>query len=236
MNLQAIVTDIEGTTSSISFVHDVLFPYAREALPGFVDAHRNDAEVRPWLQQVADEIGSDADDPAVVNTLLQWIAQDRKHTALKALQGIIWRSGYQNDDFRGHIYPEVAERLRHWKAQGLDLYVYSSGSIAAQKLLFGFSEAGDLATLFDGHFDTTTGGKREVESYRKIAEALALDSSRILFLSDIVAELDAAREAGMATILLERSGAVSERNGHLHATDFDQVAMIAGTETSISSS
>lgn len=236
MSLKAIVTDIEGTTSSIRFVHDVLFPYARQALPAFVAAHRQDDAVRPWLQQVADEIGSEPDDPAVVNTLLGWIDEDRKHTALKALQGQIWRSGYENGDFQAHVYPEVADQLRTWKAQPLKLYVYSSGSIAAQRLFFRHSEAGDLESLFDGHFDTTTGAKREAESYRRIAAEIGLKGARILFLSDIVAELDAAREAGLHTILLERSGPVSDRNGHLHAADFEQAAMIAGMDFPISDS
>ena len=227
MSLKAIVTDIEGTTSSISFVHDVLFPYARQALPAFVAAHRNDETVRPWLQQVAEEIGSEPDDPAVVDSLLGWIDEDRKHTALKALQGQIWRSGYENGDFQAHVYPDVAEQLRGWRAQPLKLYVYSSGSIAAQRLFFRYSEAGDLETLFDGHFDTTTGPKREAASYRQIAGEIGLKGARILFLSDIVAELDAAREAGLHTIWLERSGAVADRNGHLHAADFREVAKIA---------
>ncbi len=236
MSLKAIVTDIEGTTSSISFVHDVLFPYARQALPTFVAAHRQDEAVRPWLQQVADEIGRGPDDPAVVDTLLRWIDEDRKHTALKALQGRIWRSGYESGDFLAHVYPEVADRLRQWKARGLKLYVYSSGSVDAQRLFFRHSEAGDLEPLFDGHFDTTTGGKREADSYRTIAAEIGLKGARIAFLSDIVAELDAARAAGMHTILLERSGAVSDRNGHLHAADFDQAAKIADMNFQVSTS
>ncbi|MFB9069314.1 acireductone synthase [Pseudofulvimonas gallinarii] len=220
MSLKAIVTDIEGTTSSIHFVHQVLFPFARAALPGFVGQHRDDPAVRPWLQQVADEVGCAIDAPQVVETLLHWIDIDRKHTALKALQGMIWESGYAGGDFLAHVYPDVPDQLRAWHEAGLRLFVYSSGSIAAQKLFFGHSKAGNLLPLFEGHFDTTIGGKREVESYRRILGEIGLDGGEVLFLSDIVAELDAARAAGIHTRLLEREGEVAERNGHVAVPDF----------------
>lgn len=223
MNLKAILTDIEGTTSSIRFVHDVLFPYARRALPAFVATHRNDDQVRPWLTQVGDEIGTGPDDPGVVQTLLDWIDADRKHTALKALQGMIWRHGYQAGEFQAHVYDEVPDCLRAWKAAGLALYVYSSGSVAAQKLLFGHSLAGDLSPLFDGWFDTRVGAKREVDSYRAILAETGLEGAAMLFLSDVVAELDAARQAGMHTLLLERDGPVAGRNGHRAVQRFDQI-------------
>lgn len=225
MALRAIITDIEGTTSSISFVHDVLFPYARSALPGFVARHRDDPEVRRWLEQVAAEIGTGPDAPEVLDTLLHWIDIDRKHTALKALQGMIWDAGYAGAEFRAHVYPEVAARLAAWKAEGLDLYVYSSGSVKAQKLFFGHSEAGDLSGLFDGHFDTTIGGKRDAASYAAILEEIGRTGHEVLFLSDVVAELDAAREAGMHTGLLERDGPVADRNGHPAWPDFDAIVL-----------
>jgi len=227
MALKAIVTDIEGTTSSIHFVHEVLFPYARRALPGFVDAHRHDPDVRPWLEQVGAEIGADTDAPEVVETLLHWIDSDRKHTALKALQGRIWASGYAGAQFRAHLYPEVPARLRAWRQAGLDLYVYSSGSVPAQQLFFGHSEAGDLRPLFAGYFDTAIGPKREAASYRHILEAIGCQGPDALFLSDVVAELDAARQAGMHTCLLERSGTLADRNGHPAAADFDAVVLPA---------
>lgn len=220
MTIRAVITDIEGTTSSISFVHDVLFPYARRALPEFIDTHRHDPEVRGWLEQVATEIGADSDSPAVVETLLHWIDIDRKHTALKALQGLVWADGYDGAEFKAHVYPEVASALRAWKGAGLDLYVYSSGSVAAQKLLFGHSEAGDLTPLFDGYFDTHVGAKRESTSYARILGEIGRDGDEVVFLSDIVAELDAAREAGLHTILLERSGPLADRNGHCAVSDF----------------
>jgi len=204
MPVSAILTDIEGTTSSISFVKDVLFPYARRALPGFVRAHGQEPEVRRWLDAVAAEHGSICSDDVIVETLQGWIDQDRKHTALKALQGMIWQAGYRDADFTAHIYPDAAPTLRDWHAQGYPLYVYSSGSVPAQKLFFGHSDAGDLTPLFSGWFDTEIGGKREADSYRAIAERIGVIPEDILFLSDVVEELDAAREAGLQTRLIDR--------------------------------
>src|SRR5918993_2345387 len=133
----AILTDIEGTTSSISFVKDVLFPYARRELPRFVREHRDDPEVRHWLDMVATEHGGICSDEVIVETLQGWIDQDRKHTALKALQGMIWEAGYRDAEFTAPIYADAAPALRRWHDSGLPLYVYSSGSVPAQKLFFG---------------------------------------------------------------------------------------------------
>jgi len=225
---RAILTDIEGTTSSLSFVRDILFPYARCALPEFVRVHGNKPEVRHWLDTVATEISAAAcQDEVIVETLQGWIDQDRKHTALKALQGMIWETGYRNGDYRAHLYPDVAMQLRTWHTAGTLLYVYSSGSIAAQKLFFQYSQAGDLSGLFCGHFDTEIGHKREIESYRRIAQTIGLAPGDILFLSDVVEELDAAREAGLDTVLIDRlndypaprQGAAA--NGHQRVTGFD---------------
>ncbi|TCZ88100.1 acireductone synthase [Lysobacter sp. N42] len=204
MPIRAILTDIEGTTSSISFVKDVLFPYARRALPGFVREHGHEPEVRRWLDVVATENGAVCSDDTIVEILQGWIDEDRKHTALKALQGMIWRAGYRNADFTAHIYPDAAAQLREWHDAGIPLYVYSSGSVPAQKLFFGHSDAGDLTPLVSNWFDTEIGGKREAASYARIAEALAVAPGDVLFLSDVVEELDAAREAGMQTVLLDR--------------------------------
>ncbi len=205
IEIRAIVTDIEGTTSSIDFVRDVLFPYARKRLPAFVETHGNKPEVQHWLHEAATEAGLvEARRQDIIELLLQWIDQDRKSTALKALQGMIWKDGYEAGDYRAHVYPEVAARLRDWRADGLRLYVYSSGSVPAQKLFFRYSEAGDLSTLFAGYFDTETGPKREAESYRRIAEAIGEQPRHLLFLSDIVEELDAARAAGFHTGWLVR--------------------------------
>jgi enolase-phosphatase E1 len=199
-----ILTDIEGTTSSISFVRDVLFPYARRALPGFVRAHGNEPDVRRWLDQVAMENGGVCTDDMIVETLQGWIDEDRKHTALKALQGMVWEDGYRNADFTAPLYPDVAPALRTWRDAGIPLAVYSSGSVPAQKLLFGHTDAGDLTGMFSGWFDTAVGHKRDADSYRRIAAEYGGNAGDIVFLSDIVEELDAARDAGMRTVLLDR--------------------------------
>ncbi len=232
MTINAILTDIEGTTSSISFVKEVLFPYARDALPGFVQAHGQEPQVRQWLDAVATEIAASAcQDQVIVETLQGWIDQDRKHTALKALQGMIWDSGYRNGDYTAHMYPEVADVLRGWHARGVPLYVYSSGSVPAQKLFFGFSDAGDLNGLFSGNFDTEVGGKREAASYAHIAKAINTAPGEILFLSDIVEELDAARDAGLQTVLVDRLNDYPQprtgeaTHGHTRVERFDQITL-----------
>ena len=193
---KAILLDIEGTTSSISFVADELFPYARKHLAAFVAAH----------PQIAAPILADVpgDDP--VATLIRWIDEDRKETPLKTLQGLIWAQGYADGTLTGHVYPDTPEALRRWAAAGLKVYIYSSGSIAAQKLIFGHSVAGDLAPLLSGYFDTTTGPKRDTDSYARIAGAIGLRPSELLFLSDMPAEIDAARAAGLQALLIDRAG------------------------------
>lgn len=225
--VRAVLTDIEGTTSSVAFVKDVLFPYARQHLPRFVETHLDDPQVVRWLDATAREVGiEDPRSRRVVDTLLRWIDEDRKATPLKALQGMIWKAGYDARDYRAHVYPEVPARLRAWKAQGLKLYVYSSGSVPAQKLFFGHTEAGDLSTLFDGWFDTAVGGKRERGSYLRIAEAVDLPRTAIVFLSDIAAELDAARDTGMQTIQLCRPPASCPDAGtHPCVADFDAITL-----------
>ena len=226
--LRAVVTDIEGTTSSIHFVHDVLFPYARAHLSAFVVRHADDAEVRHWLRAAAAEAGlpPDASSRRVVDALLQWIDEDRKATPLKALQGMIWEDGYASGAYRAHVYPDVPPRLRAWKAQGLKLYVYSSGSVAAQQLFFAYSEAGDLTPLFDGYFDTEIGGKRERDSYLRIAGGIGIAPAQILFLSDIGQELDAARDAGLRTVQVCRSPlACTGAATHTCVADFDAIGI-----------
>lgn len=198
MPIHAVLTDIEGTTSSIAFVADTLFPYARERVASFVADHPDLAA--PILDEVR---AIEAGDP--VATLVRWIDEDRKAAPLKTLQGMIWSEGYRNGDLRGHVYPDAAAMLRRWNAEGIPLYVFSSGSVEAQKLIFGYSVEGDLARLFSGWFDLSTGPKRDPESYRKIADAIGADPATILFLSDISEEIDAASEAGFATRLIDRA-------------------------------
>lgn len=223
--IRAIVTDIEGTTSSLSFVKDVLFPYARRRLDGFVRAHAAEPAVRAQLDAVGRELGRPLSDDESVAQLARWIDEDRKITPLKALQGMIWEAGYRDGDFQGHVYEDAVRHLRTWQARGIALYVFSSGSVQAQKLLFGYSAFGDLTPLFSGYFDTTIGGKREAESYRRIAAEIGLPPEQILFLSDIREELDAARAAGLHTGWLVRDGALPADTPHPPARDFDSIVL-----------
>ncbi len=222
MPIKAIVTDIEGTTSAVSFVFDVLFPYAARHLPDFVRANAERADVAAQLLAVCQDSGEPgADVERVIAILLGWIAEDRKATPLKALQGMVWEQGYLAGQLKGHVYPDAVEALQRWHREGYQLFVYSSGSIQAQRLIFGCSEAGDLSGLFSGYFDTTTGPKREAQSYQRIAQAIGLEAPAILFLSDIVQELDAAQQAGMATCGLVRDG--GELAGHVNVASFAQI-------------
>jgi enolase-phosphatase E1 len=218
---RAIVTDIEGTTSSIRFVVDVLFPYSRARLAPFVRAQAD--ELGAVFDAVHREVGDTAlDIEAIIARLEQWHDADRKIAPLKTVQGLIWADGYACGAFAGHVYPDAVAGLRRWHARGIALYVYSSGSVAAQKLLFGHSEAGDLTPLFAGHFDTAIGAKRDAHAYRAIVAALGLPADRILFLSDVAEELAAAREAGLGVTLIARDG-LPEASPFPVATGFDPI-------------
>lgn len=203
--IEAVVTDIEGTTSSLSFVKDVLFPYARAHMHRFVLDNHERPEVNAALEDVRREMQRpEASLEELIACLHEWIDQDKKATPLKTLQGMLWEQGYREGSFRGHVYPDAAQKLQEWHAAGIRLYVYSSGSVQAQKLLFAHTDYGDLTPLFSGYFDTTTGHKREIESYRKIARAIGLPPERILFLSDVREELEAAETALMEVTLVDR--------------------------------
>lgn len=222
--IHAILTDIEGTTSSISFVHDVLFPYARKHIGAFIKTHLQEPRVAEQIAAVRDLTGESLDDEAVIALLQQWIGEDRKVTPLKALQGMIWKAGYENGDFKGHMYNDAVRNLKVWHDSGICLYVFSSGSVAAQKLLFAHTSHGDLTPLFSGYFDTTTGPKQDPASYAKIADAIGLPAADILFLSDVSQELDAAHRSGMHTMLLARDEHIppSEQSFAL-ARSFDDI-------------
>ena len=206
--IRVILTDIEGTTTSLSFVHDVLFPYAAEHIGQFVmDGGAEDPAIREQLEAVAERSGVSANDlPGLVEVLENWIREDRKETPLKTLQGMLWQQGYQQGAFRGHVYPDAAEALRRWHDRGLRLYVYSSGSVKAQKLIFGHSDQGDLTPFFSGYFDTRVGGKRDPESYRAILDQIGMEPETVLFLSDVAEELEAAETVGLKTAWLVRDG------------------------------
>ena len=221
--VRAIVTDIEGTTTDINFVHKVLFPYAHAKLPDFLRENAEAPAVAEQIHAVRDVMqDADASLEAVIATLLHWIDTDQKVTPLKALQGMVWADGYQRGDFTGHLYADVAPALRQWQAEGKALYVYSSGSVQAQKLLFGYSDEGDLTPLFSGYFDTHVGHKREAASYQRILDTLDLPPASVLFLSDVVEELDAAQQAGMQTLQLVREGTQAGTR-HPCATRFDEI-------------
>jgi enolase-phosphatase E1 len=224
--IEAIVTDIEGTTSALSFVKEVLFPYAQERLAGFVARNAENEGVR----DVLDDVRKIENNPGLtaeecVSVLLKWSAEDKKIRPLKTLQGMIWEDGYVKGVFKGHIYEDAVLKLKEWHASGMPLYIYSSGSVPAQKLLFRHTPYGDLTPLFSGYFDTAIGAKVEAQSYAKIASNLGKDACQILFLSDHIGELDAAQAAGFSTILLDRDNAAENNGCHRRMTDFTSISL-----------
>ena len=221
----AIVTDIEGTTSSLSFVKDVLFPYAREHLSDFVRAHRRDVTVKKALDEARAIAGERLDENELIEQLHRWIDEDRKITPLKTLQGMIWKAGYERGELKGHVYEDAVERLRKWKEAGIRLYVFSSGSVLAQRLLFTHTVYGDLTPLFSGYFDTTIGAKKDPAAYRRIAAETGLNASDTLFLSDVKEELDAAQTAGMKTVWFVREGPLQPNAIHPQVRNFSAVPM-----------
>ncbi|MEO9170423.1 MAG: acireductone synthase [Candidatus Baltobacteraceae bacterium] len=207
MQLRADVAliDIEGTVGSIAFVRDVLFPYARDRMNAYVDKHQEDPQVRALLDQTAREAQVDVHDlPGILSALHAWADEDRKVTVLKELQGLIWVEGFESSGLRGHLFDDAVSALRRFHRAGVKLHVYSSGSVAAQKLLFGHSVAGDLIPLLSGFYDTAIGGKQHAESYVKIANDIGARPERIVFFSDNERELDAAHDAGVQTVQLAR--------------------------------
>jgi enolase-phosphatase E1 len=209
--VRSVLLDVEGTTTPIRFVHDVLFPFSRERMPAFLAAHAGEAAV---ADDVAALRAAHALDAAAGRNPPAWdgggeyarwlIDQDRKATPLKSLQGRIWEEGYRSGVLRGQVYPDVRPAFERWTGAGKTVAIFSSGSVLAQRLLFAHSEAGDLERFLSAHFDTTTGPKAEAESYRRIASALGRSPSQVLFLSDVTAELHAARAVGMKTGLVAR--------------------------------
>jgi enolase-phosphatase E1 len=211
--VQAVLTDVEGTTTSISFVYDVLFPYAEARL----EAYCSRADPGPELAEAIALLRSEYDNELRQGASLpefgngapyarQLMSLDRKSTGLKALQGLVWEEGYRSGILQSHVFPDVPRALAAWRDRGARLRVFSSGSMRAQRLLFGHTEYGDLSGLFEGFHDTTTGLKMEPASYRVIAGAFVLPPEAILFLSDTRDELDAAAEAGLLTGMLVRPG------------------------------
>ena len=230
MKARAILLDIEGTTTPIAFVHEVLFSYARTHVKDFLATNSNSAEVSADIALLREEHAADVSKghqpPDPIADYVAWLIEcDRKSTGLKSLQGKIWRQGYIDGSLKSQVYADVAPALERWRAQGLSINIFSSGSVLAQQLLFAHTEAGDLTKFIDNYFDTNVGKKGEAESYRRIVEALKLRAEEILFISDVVAELDAATEAGMQTLLSIRPGNPPQNHADRHQTihTFDEI-------------
>jgi len=230
VSVRAIVTDIEGTTTPIAFVHQKLFPFSRERLARFCKAHAQEPQIAKALQDARALAGKgDLDLDGVIALLDQWIQEDRKAGPLKTIQGLIWREGYEEGLLMGEVYEDAAQYLRRWHAEGLDLYVYSSGSEEAQRLIFGHSDQGDLALLFKGFFDTRMGAKAEAKSYANISAAIGVIPAEILFLTDAPAEVAAAREAGFQVVRIDRAlppEALNEEAGGWTAGSFAVVERV----------
>lgn len=236
-SISHVLLDIEGTTCPVSFVSDTLFPYAASQLETYLNAHSGEAAIQALLAEVEQLWGEDTDpqaqrlhrdakrnawaddginsiEPRSVIPYLQWlILADRKLTPLKDLQGRIWAEGYARGALHGPLFEDVLPALQAWAAQGLALAVYSSGSIQAQQLLYGHSNGGDLRFLFSHWFDTRTGRKQEVSSYTRICELMQTSAERVLFISDAIAELDAASAAGINAIFSKRAGNPEQNPG-----------------------
>jgi enolase-phosphatase E1 len=222
-----ILTDIEGTTTPKSFVYAVLFPFFTEHLEEAASIQGSN-EADQAFTLIKDTMAEENDNAApslseIIEQLRRWVETDRKHPGLKLLQGMIWEKGYQDGRLKGTVYDDVPKALALWKNQGIDLGVYSSGSVRAQQLLFGYSNFGDLTPYFSAYFDTRIGHKREGESYSAIANELGLSPSAILFLSDIKEELDAAAKAGMKTIQLVRDDSTEPATNHKQVTTFKEI-------------
>lgn len=233
--VRGILLDIEGTTTPIAFVHDVLFSYARAHASDFLTNNIRSDEVRADVSMLYEEhardVVEDRNPPELTEeieslaTYIEWlIDKDRKSTGLKSLQGKIWRQGYLDGSLKSQVFQDVAPALERWRAAGLKVSIFSSGSVLAQQLLFAHTDAGDLTKFIDGYFDTNTGKKGEAECYRRIAAEMSLEPSQIVFISDVVDELDAAEEAGMKTWLSVRHGNPTQApTDHQAIDNFDQL-------------
>jgi len=222
--IQWILTDIEGTTTEVSFVYDILFPYFRAHMDQWktVDsAPMNDVLEQTRLLVLEEQSINLTSKEALFEQLRQWSIEDRKVTPLKTFQGMVWEQGFKSGAIKGHMYPDVKPALQRWLNGGLKLAIFSSGSIAAQKQLFGFSTEGDLTPYFSAYFDTTTGMKRDEQTYQLIVQQLNAPANSVLFLSDIHQELEAAHAAGLRTLQLVRPG--TQANWSWCVADFSEI-------------
>ena len=226
-----MVLDIEGTTTPVSFVYEILFPYAREHVASFVTSHAGQAVLsepahlleQEWAEDVARNTNPPPRDSSTqwVTEYARWLMeQDRKSPGLKLLQGLIWERGYADGALRGDVYSDVPRALSRWRDAGIALAIYSSGSVLAQRLIFSTTAYGDLTQFIGQYFDTAVGPKREAASYARIAAAMALPPVELLFVSDVTAELDAAHDAGMQVVLCVREGGVISGDA---VTSFDEI-------------
>ena len=231
---RGILLDIEGTTSSISFVYDVMFPYVRRELDAYLEKNWDSDACQAACVQIARDAGWEDGrrqsclPQDISDEVIRLMDDDVKATGLKELQGLIWESGFTSGEMLAHVYEDVPGALLNWNADGLDVRLYSSGRLGAQKPFFGHTEFGDLLPQFNGHYDTTTGSKKDQASYTAIALAFELPPGEIVFLSDVIAELDAARTAGMQTCLCIRPGNKEVEPGHGHPaiTNFAQLELV----------
>ncbi|HEY6120721.1 MAG TPA: acireductone synthase [Pyrinomonadaceae bacterium] len=228
--VRAMLLDIEGTTTPIKFVHDVLFPYARRHLTSYLEQHGHSTATLADLNCLRDEHASDVsagkEPPPLVEPYLQWlIDRDHKSPSLKSLQGKIWEQGYRDGSLQAPIFPDVVEAMKRWRQEQITVNIFSSGSVHAQKLLFSHTDAGDLTGFIGNYFDTGVGKKTDRESYRKIAKALSLATNEIHFVSDVLSELDAAADAGMTTSLCVRPDNPAQRSSQRdpHIQSFDEL-------------
>lgn len=237
-SIGCVLLDVEGTTSSIRFVYDVMFPYVREHLDRFLESHWTDPELEDSLLLLANDLGyssvdawldqgsSDEKRKQVRRSVIEMMDQDQKATGLKQLQGMIWKDGFTSGQLVAHLYDDVLPTLRKWRNDNIELRIYSSGSIAAQKLFFGHTEHGNLLDLFAGHYDTTIGNKKESNSYQKIVADIGLPSHSVVFISDVVDELAAAEQAGLQTVLSARPDNPAQPVHHFDAIErFDQLQL-----------
>jgi enolase-phosphatase E1 len=222
--IQWILTDIEGTTTEVSFVYDILFPYFRAHMDQWktVDSDPMNQVLEQTRVLVLEEQSINLTSmEALFEQLRQWSNEDRKVTPLKTFQGMVWEQGFKSGAIKGHVYTDVKPALEQWTSMGIKLAIFSSGSIAAQKQLFGFSIEGDLTPYFSAFFDTTTGMKRDEQTYQLIVEQLQAPANSVLFLSDISQELEAAHAAGLRTLQLVRPG--TEANWSWCVADFSEI-------------
>ena len=234
--IRGIVLDIEGTTTPIAFVHDVLFSYARTHVKDYLAKHAEADDVRKDIELLREEHAADlrngnqppplTNAPESIVNYVRWLIDlDRKSIGLKSLQGKIWHEGYSDNTLRSQVFPDVPPAFARWRTAGLTISIFSSGSVLAQQLLFAHTEAGDLTSFISNYFDTSVGRKGEPESYRRISETIGLPPNELLFISDVVSELSAAREAGMKTVLSIRPGNQPQEDAAQYPTieSFDEL-------------